>query len=42
MVAPEALCEFAGHARQTPAAVVFSDIILNSDKEAREKAWSDR
>jgi len=36
-VAPDSLCEFAGHARQTPAAVVFSDSILNSDKEASAK-----
>jgi len=37
-VAPDSLCEFARHARQTPAAaVVFSDSILNSDNEASAK-----
>jgi len=36
-VAPDSLCEFAGHARQTPAAVVFCDSILNSDNEASAK-----
>ena len=42
MVAPAALCEFAGHARQVPPAGVLSDSILCSDNEAREKARSDR
>jgi hypothetical protein len=36
-VAPDTLCEFGEHARQTPAAVVFSDSILYSDNEASVK-----
>jgi len=42
VVAPAALCELTGHARQIPPAAVLSDIILYSDNEAREKAWSDK
>jgi hypothetical protein len=37
VVAPAALCELTGHARQIPPAGVVSESILYSDKEAREK-----